>query len=142
MNDFYKIYLFVNIIDDSDGIFQFIVNQSIVVNPNSDLFNSFADSLINSNSILVNTLKNANIVNACSFINIFTISLNSQNTNNSNYNILVRESLIGIILEMAITNIDSIVLISNSISILTDKKSEIGLNFPVKITFVALIPCN
>ena len=43
---------------------------------------------------------------------------------------------------MAITNIDSIVLISNSISILTDKKSEIGLNFPVKITFVALIPCN
>ena len=95
-DDSYKIQIYVEIFDDSDGLTQFNIQNSLIVKPNDELINSLSNDLLNStNSLLINNLKNGNLQSTTLFISSFTSMLdssslssdNSTNSTNNNVNL-------------------------------------------------------
>ena len=89
-SDSYQISLYVNVMDDSDGVTQYNVPTNAVVKPNNDLVNNLAGSLVDSNSgaasnNLIQTLTKGSVQSAATFVNSFAVMLDAQtNTNLSN----------------------------------------------------------
>lgn len=96
--DAYKIQIYVQILDDSDGITEFRLPNSLIVKPNNNLVNNLSNDLLNSNndqnSSLISNLKTGNIQTTTTFISSFVSMLDSssisasanQSTNSSNLN--------------------------------------------------------
>ena len=88
--DDYQIYLFVHIIDDSDGIFEYNVPTTLKIMPNPDLIQQLTAEFINSLSpnstsdsnstepSFIDTLKAQGVATVTTFIMSFTAMINSQ----------------------------------------------------------------
>jgi hypothetical protein len=100
-DDSYKMQIYVEIIDDSDGLTQFRIQNNIIVQPNDQLINNLSNDLLNStSSSLINNLKNGDLQSTTSFISSFTSMLdsstssNSPNSTNSTNNVVILIKLI------------------------------------------------
>lgn len=83
-SNFYQLNLYVNIIDDSDGITQYNMPSFVIVKPDNDMFNNFTNSLLGSDiESLTKSLIAGNLKSATAFINSFTLMLDSQTVTNN-----------------------------------------------------------
>lgn len=81
IDDSYQISLFVNIIDDSDGVSKFSIQTQIIVKPNVALIDSLSTKLLSTNNTAyLNELKNASVQYTTTFITSFTLTLDNQIT--------------------------------------------------------------
>lgn len=144
--DFYKISLYVHIIDDSDGIFKYFLQEPVIVKTNDAMISNLANSFLSSDSSsLVGNLKSSDLQATSSFINSFASMLNSQSDSSGNSNasgVIVDEEqtkknsklkaiLVDIMSSMPVTDINSVLLISNTLSSLTSNPKEINSNAAV-----------
>lgn len=93
--DSYKIQIYVEVLDDSDGITEFVLSNTVIVEPNDEIFTNLSNDLLNLNdqsSSLLNNLKNDSVQSTTTFISCFvsmidlssTVILTNQSTNLSN----------------------------------------------------------
>jgi hypothetical protein len=93
-SDSYKISLYVNVMDDSDGVTQYNIPTNAVVKPNNDLVNSLASSFIDSNSDsannnLIQTLTKGSVQSTATFVNSFALMLDSQTNTNLSDKVII-----------------------------------------------------
>lgn len=87
--DSYKISLFVQIIDDSDGITEHLILTPVIVKQNDQLVNNLANNLLNSNTNdtnMKNNLINGDLLTTSSFITSFVSILDDQKALNNSLN--------------------------------------------------------
>lgn len=88
--DNYKIFVYVDVYDDSDGITRFDIPNQVVVEPNEDKINQLIENfLAPNNSEFIDTFKNASVQTTSTFILSLTAMINNQPvtnyTNGSNF---------------------------------------------------------
>lgn len=88
-DDDYKITIFIDIYDDSDGITTFVIEELVIVEPNEDKINQLIENfLAPNNSDFLDAFKNASIQTTSTFILSLTAMINNQpvinSTNGSN----------------------------------------------------------
>jgi hypothetical protein len=106
--DDYQIYIYVHIIDDSDGIYEYNIPTQLTVLPNQNLIDEITRELINSidsnsssaiesnstQSSFIETLKSYGTTNVTTFLMSFTAMLNlepvitSNSSGNNSNNVL------------------------------------------------------
>lgn len=90
-DDDYKITIFVDIYDDSDGISRFIIEEPIIVEPNEEKINLLIENfLAPNNSHFLEAFKNASVQTTSTFVMSLTAMINNQpvlNTTNGTNNV-------------------------------------------------------
>lgn len=149
--DSYFIYLFVNIIDDTDGTTVYLLPTPVTVKPNNQLANSLAESISSNDAsspmVIELNSGNLNLVskNVISLATVFNIqssmSLNSNNTlNNSavsandtaaiaqinNQMASLREFLVNKMIGLSVSDISSIKVISSALSVATQTVQQVS----------------
>ena len=135
-SDSYKIYLFVNIIDDTDGTTVYYLPNPVIVTPNNNLATSLADSITSSdpncqflvelNSGNLNTVSK-NVISLATVFNIQSESQTAASSSSSgtvnltqidqvnNQMATLREFLVNKVTELSVSDISSIKVISSAI---------------------------
>ena len=154
-SDFYRIYLFVNIIDDSYGKTVYNIPTSVTVMPNDALANTLIDAISsqNTNSPVYATLNSGdlNLVakNVIALSTVFNIQSNTMPTSNvtaisaqNNQMATLREFFFEKIGNLSISDMSSIKLIASAFSAATDtpvqisSKSAVILKYKLYIHFL------
>jgi hypothetical protein len=147
--DSYKLYLFVNIIDDTYGTIVYNITQPVTVMPNDNLANDLAASISTNdpNSAFLRDLNSGNLnlvaknVIALSFVfNIQSLSASSPTTlSNSNASNAdndqkaeLREYLIKKVADLSLSHMSSIKVISSSLASASANTNQITRNSAVK----------
>ena len=146
----------MNINDDSDGTTHFDISIPVVVRPNAALIGNLTNSLLsNSNSDFIASITSGGVQAATSFISLLTSSLDTRTTNEVNlayiksYNNIklvnflktneknsqIKEVLVNVTASLPITDVNSVLLISNTMFFLTNNPNEISLGASVIIKF-------
>jgi len=145
--DSYKIYLFVNVIDDSYGTTVYNLPDPVYVYPNREI----ADNLLNEiladspRSTIVTSLSSGNLKTVANFVTTLSTQLNIQSamnaTNDTNSTTLtaeqekkalLREIFISKLNEMPISDLSSIKLFASALSATTTASNEISRKSAVK----------
>lgn len=139
-SDSYKLYIYVNIIDESYGFTTYHVAKPVQVYPNTELVEKLLKtSLTNDprNQAVVN-LNTGNLKTVASFVTTLTTEINQKETfitNETDYNQTIaehnkkaelREVLINQLKDMPISDISSIKLFSTALSSTTQDTKEIS----------------
>lgn len=142
-DDSYKITLYVDIIDDSDGIMTFELVTKCIVKPNQQIINNYVNNLLSDTNKqeLKNQLQTNGIKQTVSFITSLTSILennqidntktnitNSTNKDQSDKNTAIKQVLIEVVSNLPSNNINNIILISSTLSVLTNKPNELNDN--------------
>ncbi len=148
--DDYKIYLIVNVIDDTDGTTVYNILDPVIVLPNSDLANDLAQAIFNNdpncqalielnsgnlnliakNVIALSTVFNIESVAPLPASNDTTIQANNQENNQLS---TIREYLIDKIATYSLSDISSIKVISSALSTATTIPQQVSLKSAVII---------
>jgi hypothetical protein len=149
--DSFRLYLFINIIDDSGGITTYAISAPIFVYPNPDLNSKMYNELTANDprSTAVVTLNSGNLKDVATFITVFSIELNYQATNTNSSNgtkngtitsspeveerAKLRELLMSKLNGMSISDLSSVKLFSSALSTMTQKPIEISRNTAVNL---------
>ena len=148
-NDAFKIFLFVNIIDDTYGTTVFNLKTPVEVMPNDNLTNDLASSIANNDptsQILMDLNSgNLNVVakNVIALTSVFNIqSSSSQSSQSSNSTALLnnqmaslREFMITKVIDLSISDMSSIKVISSALSAATGAPQQISSKSAVKFWF-------
>jgi len=144
--DFYKIYLFVNVIDDSFGTTVFTITTPVNVFPDYQLANSLAASISNNdpNSPILQALNsgNLNIIakNVIALTTVFNIQSSSNSSSYMSFDSInalnnqmanLRNFMVNRIVELSISDISSIKVISSALSVATQTYQQISTNTAV-----------
>ena len=145
--DSYKLYLFVNIIDDTYGVTVYNLTQPVIVMPNNNLTNSLAASIATNdpNSTFLLDLNSGNlnivaknVIALTSDFNIQSLSQSSSSSNNSenDQKAVLREFLIGKMAELSVSDMSSIKVIASALSSATANTDQISRNAAVNKFFI------
>lgn len=146
--DSYKLYLFVNIIDDTYGTIVYNITQPVTVMPNDNLANSLAASISTNdpNSPFLQALNSGNlnlvaknVIALSSVFNIQSLSATSSATSsNSSVNNAdndqkaeLREFLIKKVSNLSVSHMSSIKVISSSLASASANTNQITRNSAV-----------
>jgi len=142
--DSYRIYLFVNIIDDSGGITVYKLVNPIYVYPNKEATDQVINEILDNNprSLIVTNLNSGNLKTVTNFVSVLSTQINMQNmitpsssVNQSNNdtlrverenNAILREMCITKVTELSISDLSSIKLFASALSTSTSVSSEIS----------------
>ena len=140
-----KIYIFVNVIDDTYGVTVFNITQPVIVNPNNNLATQLAASITTNdpNSPFLQNLNSGNVnlvaKNVIALTSVFNIqSLSSSGTSAStnltsasaenDQKASLREFLIGKVTELTVSDMSSIKVISSALSTASANTEHISRN--------------
>jgi hypothetical protein len=149
-SDAYKIYLSVNIIDDTNGVTNYYVkNNPIIVKPNDALALSVMQSIKNNdqNNQFISGLNSGNLnmvaANIIALSSVFNTeseaSLNTSNTNNTNNNVdnndkaNIRDYMAQKVTQLSVSDVSSIKVIGSALSKLTETPQQVSSNTAVII---------
>ncbi len=140
-SDSYKIYLFVNIIDDSTGTTVYLISTPVVVTPNDQLTDDLTTMLAtNDPSSQINLeLNSGNLNLVAKNVIALTSVFNIQSRSNSSGNISektnkmadLREFMVKKVTELSVTDISSVKVISSALSVSTQTYEQITSNTAV-----------
>ena len=151
--DSYFVYLFVNVIDDTDGKTVYYLTTPVQVTPNNNLANSLANSIANNDAsnpvVLQLNSGNLNLVskNVIALATVFNIqSTNNGNGSTTNSTIQsnqvnnqvasLREFLVTKISGLSVSDISSIKVIASALSAATQSPNQISTNTAVRADFI------
>ena len=142
-NDAYKIYLSVNIIDDTDGASFYNISSPIIVLPNDMLF----DDLSNPNSKLSVGLNSGNLNIVAKNVISLTTVFNMQSSNDTSSELKnqmadFRDFMVQKISSLSISDISSIKLISGALSASTTSLEQVSSNAAVIIQILTFLKKN
>ncbi|CAF0988120.1 unnamed protein product, partial [Brachionus calyciflorus] len=132
----YKLFVFVQVIDDSDGITIYEIPQIITVELMSGFLNDFSNQILNNpeQSNFLNDIKNGNLQDSSSSL----ISINSliNNEENSSNLLVEKQKLKNILIDIAcnfqITDLSSVKVIASVLSVLTENPQDVSDSRNVK----------
>ena len=145
-SDNYKLNIFVNIIDDSDGVVIYNIAQSVIVLPNDNLVTSLINSITNndqSNQFLKElnsgnlNLVTKNIIALSSVFNSQRSSLGASFLNetqfiiDNNLKANLREYFLDKIVKLSISDLSSIKVIASALSELTFTPEQVSTKIAV-----------
>ena len=144
-SDSYKIYLFVNVIDDSSGTTTYPISTPVVVTPNDKLADYLATMLAtNDPSSQLNVALNSgnlNLVakNVIALTTVFNIQSSSNSSGNmsdalsgqNNKMADLREFMVKKVTDLSVTDISSVKVISSALSASTQTYDQITTNTAV-----------
>lgn len=134
--DSYKIYLSVNIIDDTHGLTTFTLNSPVIVIPNDALTLSLTQSMLNndqSNQMIKDMNSNNLNIIASNAIALSTV-LNAQNetTNETNNEkAYMRDYMTQKVTSMSVPDVSSIKVMGSTLSKLTEMPEQVNSNMAV-----------
>ena len=140
-----KIYLFVNIIDDTYGVSVYNIPQPVIVTPNNNLADQLAATLTSNdpNSPFLQDLNSGNVnlvaKNVIALTSVFNIqslsptSANSSTTasNDNDQKASLREFLVGKVTELTVSDMSSIKVISSALSTASANTEQLSRNAAV-----------
>ena len=149
--DSFKIYLSVNVIDDTNGYTSYAITRPVIVSPNDELANNLADSIENNDysSPLFVSLNSGNLNLVAKNVIALSTAFNFQSSsssnsssgqNNANSNeqntqnnqvAQLRQYLVEKISSLSVSDISSIKVISTALSSSTTTPSQITTNTAV-----------
>ena len=152
--DAFKLYLFVNIIDDTYGVTVYNITQPVTVMPNDNLANNLAASIASNdpNSPFLQDLNSGNlnlvaknVIALSSVFNIqslstsstsasITTSSNATNNAENDQKAALREFLIGKVAELSVSDMSSIKVIASALSSASANTDQISRNAAVCIS--------
>ena len=155
-NDYYQMYISVNIVDDFNGITTFILPSPVNVTADDSVTNSLIDSIVSSDSssTFLKTLQSGDLKTVAKNVIALASTLNSMVDDDSNSNsssgfngtnsVLnsvaeqqrnqkaeARATLMNFIAQMPVSSPSSAKVLSSTISVLTRKTTEINLETAV-----------
>ena len=146
-----KIYLFVNVIDDTYGVTVYNLPQPVVVTPNNNLADQLA-SLITTNdpnSPFLQDLNSGNVnlvaKNVIALTSVFNIQSLSPSASNASTTVTnsandqkasLREFLIGKVTELTVSDMSSIKVISSALSTASANTDQISRNSAVNSAYL------
>ena len=148
MIDAYKIYLFVNIIDDSGGTTVYNITTPVIVTSNNALANNLA-SAISSNdpaSPLLTDLNSGNLnlvaKNVIALSSVFNIQSTASQTDvtanttldQNNQMAALREFFMQKVVDLSVSDISSIKVISSALSATTGAPQQVSSSMAVNET--------
>ena len=151
--DSYKLYLFVNIIDDTYGVTVYNITQPVTVMPNDNLANNLAASIASNdpNSPFLQDLNSGNLnlvaKNVIALTSVFNIqglsttstasttttSTNATTNAENDKKAALREFLIGKVAELSVSDMSSIKVIASALSSASANTDQISRNAAVYI---------
>ena len=140
-SDSYKIYLSVNVIDDTEGLTFYQIESPIIVTPNNDLASSISNSMLTNDpsSQIVSQMNshNLNLVSK-SVISMSTVlNVESSGTNSSSSANEQTATLRGYMAEkmsdISVSDVSSIKVISSTLSVLTKTLQQVSSSTAVYI---------
>lgn len=143
-----KIYLFVNIIDDTYGVSVYNLPQPVIVTPNNNLADQLASTITSNdpNSPFLQDLNSGNVnlvaKNVIALTSVFNIqSLSSSSAASSNstssasnandQKASLREFLVGKVTELTVSDMSSIKVISSALSTASANTEQLSRNAAV-----------
>ena len=141
--DSYKLYLFVNIIDDTYGVTVFNITRPVIVMPNFNLADSLTSSITTNdpNSPFLRDLNSGNLnlvaKNVIALSSVFNIqSLSSATNKNSSQadndqKSQLREYLISKVVDLSVSHMSSIKVISSALASASANTEQISRNSAV-----------
>ena len=141
--DSYKLYLFVNIIDDTYGVTVFNITRPVIVMPNFNLADSLTSSITTNdpNSPFLRDLNSGNLnlvaKNVIALSSVFNIqSLSSATSKNSSQadndqKSQLREYLISKVVDLSVSHMSSIKVISSALASASANTEQISRNSAV-----------
>jgi hypothetical protein len=155
--DFYKLYLFVNIIDDTYGVTVYNITQPVTVMPNDNLANNLAASIASNdpNSPFLQDLNSGNlnlvaknVIALSSVFNIQSLSTSTATTSTTTITnaendkkAALREFLIGKVAELSVSDMSSIKVIASALSSASANTDQISRNAAVCKNLYLKIKC-
>ena len=133
----YKVRLFVQIIDDGDGITVYDINEDIFVYPNSAESNKLVDDVLNNpNSSYLNTLQTGNLQSIGQQMSSFTSTLNmvasaDQPDQQADKRGMVRDILMNSVGSMNASDMSGVKVIASMLSSISGSVDEISLTSAV-----------
>ena len=144
--DSYKIYLYVNIIDDTDGTTVFHIRDPVTVMPNNELATSLANSIRGneaSNPFLLElnsgnlNLVSKNVIALSTVFNIQSKSSSSLLKNESsqfdNQMAYLREFMVNKVAQLSVSTVSSVKVISSALSAATQTPVQVSSKAAVKL---------
>lgn len=147
--DSYRQYIFVNIIDDSNGITVYYIETPIVVMPNDELtiqlINSIANNDVNSqlmidlnsgnmNVISKNVMALSSVFNTQSFTQNTSLSPSSNEDNNQQMASL-REFMVEKLSQFNASDLSSVKLLASTLSVATKTPQQVSPKLAVRKLF-------
>ena len=140
-NDGSKIYIFVNIIDNNNGVTIYNISKPIVVTSNTNFLDELAANLASNNPSLpllqeINSqnlnLIAKNVIAIAGEINFQSLSSNDSTSNSqNNHKASLRDYLIGKLTDLSLSDLSSIKIISSAMSIASSNKEQVSVNAAV-----------
>jgi hypothetical protein len=142
-SDTYKIYLVVNVKDNSNGVTTYNISTPVNVLSNDTSVQSLTDSILNlngngSNSQILNSLNSgdtnlvtSNVLALTSLINAQSTSDNSSSNSENSQMILLRDFIADKVTQLSVTDVNSIRLIGAALSSITQETQQVSVNTAV-----------
>ena len=142
-SDTYKIYLAVNVKDNSNGVTTYNISTPVNVLSNDTSVQSLTDSILNlngngSNSQILNSLNSgdtnlvtSNVLALTSLINAQSTSDNSSSNSENSQMILLRDFMADKVTQLSVTDVNSIRLIGAALSSITQETQQVSVNTAV-----------
>ena len=143
--DSYKIYLSVNIIDDTYGLTTYSIINPVIVSPNNALIDGLMQSITNNelnNQMMIDMNSNnlnmvaANTIALSTFFNIQSQNQTSIVTNDNsdnNQKAFMRNYMAQKVASLSVSDVSSIKVIGSALSKLTEIPQQISSNIAVKL---------
>ena len=137
ITDSYRIYLFVNIIDDSDGATVYQISNPVIVEPNDALVGDLAISILTNdpNSQILTDLNSGdlNVVakNVIALATVLNIQDNITVASQANQMASLRDFLVAKIADLSVWDISSVKVVASSLSAATGTPEQISSNTAV-----------
>ena len=147
-SDSYKIFLSVNIKDNSNGVITYNISTPVTVLPNDTSVQSLTDSILNfngngSNSQILNNLNSgdtnlvtSNVLALTSLINAQSNSENSSSNNDNSQMILLRDFMADKVAQLSVTDVNSIRVIGSALSSITQDTQQVSVNTAVNYLLI------
>ena len=149
-SDTYKIYLVVNVKDNSNGVTTYNISTPVTVLPNDTSVQSLTDSILNlngngSNSQILNSLNSgdtnlvtSNVLALTSLINAQSTSDNSSSNSDNSQMILLRDFMADKVTQLSVTDVNSIRMIGAALSSITQETQQVSVN--TAVNFICYFP--
>jgi hypothetical protein len=149
--DSYRQYIFVNIIDDSNGIAVFTIDTPVVVTPNDALVSQLLDSLLSSSDVSSQFMLNLNsgnlnlisknIIGLSSVLNTQQQMTSTSDNTSSNVNsndatnrqmASVRELMVEKLTQFNASDLSSVKVLASTLSVTTKNSEQITTRLAVR----------
>ena len=134
--DTYKIYLSVDIIDDAKGVSHYNITTPVTVNPNVPLLQSLTNSILSngmSNQVMTSLNSGDFVLVTNNVIALSFLIKNAQgNYSDESQYTLIRDYMAEKVSQLSVTNVNSIKVVSSTLSSLTEVTEQVSVITAVK----------